>query len=1331
MGVGWSFSYGDRLEFNTDGSVVWLDSTGNHLRFAPDGAGGFVTPDSLYGVFAATAGGFKWLDKTGETHNWDTDGKLLQILDRNGNGLQVLYDGAGQLASVSDLVTPARNLTFTYAAGHISAVSDFTGRTFSYGYAGSRLVQVTAPSDANTPVAVIQYDYYTDVARAGLLHRVTQPDGGVTTYEYYANRRGFQVTDTEAFSHAFSFNLYTNETAFIDERGHRSFYAYNNQANLVKTVHPDRATEAFVWVDGLRTAWTDAQGQTTDYTYDALGNLLSVVDRVGTVTVMTYEPVFSNVTSVTRPGGRLTAMQYDAAGNLTRITDPEGNVTTMTYDGRGQMLTRTSPRGNLTPEVGDFTTAYTYDAAGKVLTVSTDLPSLTTYVYDDRGNTLTVTDANNHATAYAYDLLNRPIRRTDALDQVLTLQYDNMGNLVSMIDEAGRQGTYQYDRRQLMISHSNFDGTIRQGIYNQTGDLSLSSDELGRLTSYVYDSRDRVVGTLFADGSAAFTDYDGNSRSARSVDPNGNTTSFTYDAMDRLLGTTDALGNTAVRTYDAVGNLLTFADELNRLTSYRYDRLDRLVESNDPLDHATTLTYDANSNLKTVSDPLNHETNYDYDVLDRRTATTDAQNRTTAMVYDDVGNLISLSDPEQNTTTYLFDDLDRLIAETNSLGLARTFSYDAVGNMTSIADRNGRTRAYGYDQRDRLTGEQWLDGSLNVIRATTMSYDAASQLLAASDPDSASTYEYDALGRVTSVSNLGTVGVPTVIFRYDYDAIGNMRSAVDTVNGSFGAVRVYSYDALNRVTEITQSGPSAADKLVAFGYDAASQVTRIDRYAGFSTSNPAVSSDFSFDLAGRLTSLNHNQGLSAVAQYTWSYDDADRMTQQTSVDGVSTYSYDDTDQLTAADHSFQTDEGYSYDENGNRTNAGYVNGLNNRLLSDGKFNYSYDGEGNRTSATEIATGSVTEYEWDYRNRLVGVTFKDAAGDVIKRVTYTYDVTDRRIATTIDADGDGPEAAATDRFVYDGDHIALQFDDSGDLTHRYLHGPAIDQVLADEVVGEGFLWTLSDHLGSIRDLTDSDGNLVNHIQYDSFGNIVAQTDAAISTLFGFTGRERDTETGLSYYRARYYDPASGRFLSEDPVGFAADDPNLYRYAANNPVSFVDPQGTTAWSMIGGGLIGFGGSLEYATWFQGVVDRYGNVKFGTVRPGTTYVPLRTFHFDAPHGRVTTPHFNAEVGFLARYNHAAIPSWAYRLGSSSVLRATARTTVVLGVVVDAYSIVSASPDQRAEAIGGVAGGWGGAVGGAAIGTAILPGVGTVIGGLIGGIGGGYLGRWVGGWF
>jgi RHS repeat-associated protein len=221
------------------------------------------------------------------------------------------------------------------------------------------------------------------------------------------------------------------------------------------------------------------------------------------------------------------------------------------------------------------------------------------------------------------------------------------------------------------------------------------------------------------------------------------------------------------------------------------------------------------------------------------------------------------------------------------------------------------------------------------------------------------------------------------------------------------------------------------------------------------------------------------------------------------------------------------------------------------LLTDGVYNYTYDDEGNRTRRVEIATGKVTEYVWDYRNRLSSVLFKDAGEVVTKTIEYLYDVSDRRIGKKVDG-------GTTERYVYDGSNIALVFDGAGNQTHRYLYGTGVDTVLADETATQ-VLWALADNQGTVRDIVDGNGTILNHVTYDSFGKIVTQTNTGIEFRFGYTGREADSETGLDYYRARYYDSAVGRFISEDPIGFGAGDSNLSRYVSNSPTNFIDPSG----------------------------------------------------------------------------------------------------------------------------------------------------------------------------
>jgi RHS repeat-associated protein len=362
-------------------------------------------------------------------------------------------------------------------------------------------------------------------------------------------------------------------------------------------------------------------------------------------------------------------------------------------------------------------------------------------------------------------------------------------------------------------------------------------------------------------------------------------------------------------------------------------------------------------------------------------------------------------------------------------------------------------------------------------------------------------------------------------------------------------------------------------------YDAASQLVGLNRYSDLAGTASVANTSYNYDLVGRLTNLTHAHGANTLASYGLVYDAANRITQSSGTDGIQNYSYDSTNQLTGANHTTQTNEAYSYDANGNRTNGGYGTGTNNQLLTNGIYNYSYDDEGNRTKRVEIATGKVTEYVWDYRNRLASVLFKDGAGVVTKTIGYTYDGNDRRISKRIDG-------AVSERYVYDGSDIALVFDGAGNQTHRYLHGTQIDQVLADETQ-TSMVWALADNQGAVRDVLDGNGTILNHVTYDSFGKVVSQSNAGVEFRYGYTGREQDGETGLDYYRARYYDASNGRFISEDPLGFAAGDGNLTRYVGNSPTNWNDPSGldfalpsfgvpSINWGGFGQGLTKLGGS-----------------------------------------------------------------------------------------------------------------------------------------------------------
>jgi RHS repeat-associated protein len=376
-------------------------------------------------------------------------------------------------------------------------------------------------------------------------------------------------------------------------------------------------------------------------------------------------------------------------------------------------------------------------------------------------------------------------------------------------------------------------------------------------------------------------------------------------------------------------------------------------------------------------------------------------------------------------------------------------------------------------------------------------------------------------------------------------------------------------------------------KRVDMTYDAASQMTGLNRYGDLAGTLSVANSSYTYDAVGRLTNLEYKRGASTLASYGLVYDAANRITQSRGTDGTQNYTYDSTNQLTGAAHTTIANEAYSYDANGNRTNVGYGTSTNNQLLTDGVYNYSYDGEGNRTRRVEIATGKVTSYVWDYRNRLATVLLSDAGGVVTKTIDYSYDVNNRRIGKRIDG-------AVIERYVYDGSDIALVFDGAGVQTHRYLHGTGIDTVLANER-GGAVVWALADNQGTVRDVVDGNGTILNHVTYDSFGRVVAQTNPAVEFRYGYTGREQDGETGLDYYRARYYDAGVGRFIGEDPLGFGGGHGNLTRYVGNSPTNFTDPSGKclvlpfvplviTGLDLLvglGAGLLAGGGALIYNT------------------------------------------------------------------------------------------------------------------------------------------------------
>jgi RHS repeat-associated protein len=268
--------------------------------------------------------------------------------------------------------------------------------------------------------------------------------------------------------------------------------------------------------------------------------------------------------------------------------------------------------------------------------------------------------------------------------------------------------------------------------------------------------------------------------------------------------------------------------------------------------------------------------------------------------------------------------------------------------------------------------------------------------------------------------------------------------------------------------------------------------------------------------------------------------------------------YDQIYELTQVTQGTNTIESYAYDPVGNRTSSLGVSPYSynnaNELTSTSAATYTYDNNGNMISKTD-STGTTT-YGWDFENRLGSVALPGNGGTV----NFKYDSFGRRIYKS--------SSTGVSIFTYDGDNVVETVNSSGGVVSRYAQGLGVDEPLA-ELLGGTTSYYEADGLGSVTSLTNSAGAPAATYTFDSFGKIT-NSAGSLQNPFRYTGREFDTDTSLYYYRARYYDLGSGRFLSEDPLGWRSDN-DFYPYADNDPTVLTDPFGL--WTCVGNAVCDF--------------------------------------------------------------------------------------------------------------------------------------------------------------
>lgn len=1079
------------------------------------------------------------------TYSYDTNGYLTKIVEPGGATTTYSYDPATRYISATTNANGAVTRFYYDAQGNRTNITDTLGEVTSYTY-DPTFNQVTSQTDAN---------------------------GRVTTYQYDSRGNRTNEIDPLLQSQSWTYDSHGNMLSATDRRGNVTTYQYDSYGN--------------------RTNMMDALGQTTRYTYDGVGNRVTMTDPLGRTTTYTYDSL-NRMTGTTNALGGVSSFGYDGMGRRTSVTDPNTNLTTYGYDNRGRLIQTIDPLGNgttygydtgnnriaSTNQSGQVTT-YTYDSADRLIRSTNALGGVVASTYDGVGNTIAQTDPNGHTTTYTYDGLNRRTTVTDPLGGVTSYDYAMPGGppccsptfgsaLITRVeDPLGKVTFYKYDELDRLTKTIRKNGPTNDVItpndavmtytYDPVGNRLSITDPVTNVTSYSYDPVNRMVASTNGAGDVTQFAYDPAGNRITRTDPNGNVTTSYYDSLNRVIASSDEISLISSNQYDAVGNQIRSTDANGNVTAYTYDGLNRLTSATDALGQTATMTYDPVGNLITTTDRNGNAAAYGYDSLNRRVSGTNALGNVTRYAYDGVGNLTNLTDANGHTTTFMYDSNNRGIVEIypDAPPNSRTNFYDASGHITSRRDQSGHVITYSYNDFYLVTNRLNQPSGVN----DRFVYDVAGRVTSGERNGWVDTFIYDGANRLTNSTQNGRV------MRYTYDIEGR----VQTNTYPSGRTLNYSYDARNRLTTLNDGTPNPA--ITTYTYDGANRVvTRSYRNGTVET--------YSYNSNNWVTGLEHTLGLTRIVGFGYEYDaEGNKLCEEKRhlpADSEA-YAYDATYRLTncavgtlacpivpspAEVKTWFLDPVGNWDMLiSNSVPELRAYGPANELTNLNGNLFTYDADGN------LQQDTLHTYGYDEANRLIQVT-RLADSAIVGQ--YFYDAFGRRIAKIANPAG----VASTNLYFYDVGRIIEDQDGAGATVATYTYGNYIDEVLTMDRGGQSYYYH-QNTLWSPYALTDGTGVVVERYTYDVYGQVVvldpSYTPLALNawgtphSVVGnpwlYTGRELDEETGLYFYRSRYYDAGKGRFLERDTRDYD-DGPNLYMYVQDRPTRFVDPTGTAS-------------------------------------------------------------------------------------------------------------------------------------------------------------------------
>lgn len=943
------------------------------------------------------------------TNTYDDSNRVITQADGDVNAWQFGYGPhqttlTGALSDITYIYDDQYRVTELQSTVKDSETGDSETDSTQYTYTdGTNPFLYTQFKDANKQ----DYDYTYDVN--GNLKTSKNDTTGMTTAYNYDNNNLISTIDPAKREVDYTYDSNSNLTSVVDKsdpgptKSTTTSYTYYPNGQLwTRTDPPNQLGDStgattYTYQNGYPSTVTDPTG-VTNYSYDAVGRLLSVADSHNNATVYTY----------------------DSAGNRLTSTDPLGNEWSYTYDANGNMLTSTDPKNNLLPDGERKQYQYTYDGNNLLQTETDPLNDMTRYYYDGENNQSRVKDANSYDTNYAYDQKSRLTSVTDATGYKVSYTYNATDNIHTTTSPNGTT-TYSYDDNYNVKSVQDANGNTYQYNYNiKTQTLDDVTDPESHNTSFTHDpQKDLLIQTTDPIKSDCYQGFDNNGNRISLTDINKNNDQFEYDAAGRLTKRTLPTGKFSTCSYNDRGLLGHATNFRSQETTYQYDNAGRLSSFTDPAG-TVSHTYDANGNIHTISDSGGAITKT-YDDLNRVISYTDSQNNTIQYTYDGVGNLKTLIYPDGKIVQYGYDNANRLKTVTDWAGRTTTYNYDN-SLLTGITRPDGSVQTSAYDPAGRLTDQTDLDKNGKVISQYDITeYDKNGNVL---KEDSATpTQPFTQSDAALAFDNTGKGDNRLAIYNgqsVTYDDDGNMENG--PLNGQMTG---YAFNARNELTGVGNT---------TYQYDA--EGNRIGMTKGSSQTSYIV------NLESSLSQVLAKTGANGQTDYVYGLG----LIGQEDAGGYRIYHFDDRDNTVAlTDTNGNITDRYQYEPFGALTY--HLGTASTTFLFDGR-------DGVMTDANGLLCMRARYYNPEAR-RFIS---RDSVNGSINKpqALNSYSFTNNNPINYYDPNGKDAMVIGDTKNIFNFGHMSGLFEDEGGLWWYFYWGPK--NFTGDIVLGisvEGF------------------------------------------------------------------------------------------------------------------------------------------------------------------------------------------------------------------------------------------------------------------------------------